>query len=136
MQDPVKGVASTHANAILIPHNSFSMNQVRRRAATYGIAAFLLCSMQAPAQANKLDAVAQRLGNACKLRITDQFNVSMSEARVSLGATLKQSLDSGATTMKDVKSSGLSFDWSVTGKSAKGYCNVNYDGTVTEFKQW
>lgn len=130
------GVANTHANAILVTHNSFSMYQVRRLAATYGIAACLLCSMQTPAQANKLDAVAQRLGNACKLRVTDQFNVSMSEALVSLGATLKQSLDSGVTTMQDVKASGLSFDWSVTGQSAKGYCNVNYDGTVTEFKQW
>ncbi len=88
-QDPVTGVANTHANAILVTHNSFSMYQVRRLAATYGIAACLLCLMQTPAQANKLDAVAQRLGNACKLRVTDQFNVSMSEARVSLGATLK-----------------------------------------------
>ena len=92
--------------------------------------------MQAPAQANKLDVVAQRLGNTCKLRVTDQFNITMSEARISLGATLKQSLDSGAMTMKDVKASGLSFDWSVTGKSAKGYRKVNYDRTVTEFKQW
>jgi hypothetical protein len=101
-----------------------------------GLTAGLLTVFSAPAQANKLDAVTQRLGNACKLRVVEQFDVSMAEARISLGATLKQSLDSGAMTMKDVKASGLSFDWAVTGKSAKGYCNVNYDGTVSEFKQW
>ena len=101
-----------------------------------GLTAGLFTVISAPALANKLDAVSQRLGNACKLRVVEQFDVSMAEARISLGATLKQSLDSGAMTMKDVKASGLSFNWAVDGKTAKGYCNVNYDGTVNELKQW
>ena len=101
-----------------------------------GLTAGLLTLISAPAQANKLDAVTQRLGNACKLKVVEQFDVPMASARISLGATLKESLDSGAMTMKDVKASGLSFDWAVAGKTAKGYCNVDYDGTVSEFKQW
>ena len=88
------------------------------------------------AHAEKLTAVTGRLGNACKLKVVEQFDVPMADARVQLGATLKDSLDSGAMTMKEVKASGLSFDWSVTGKKAKGYCNVDYNGTVKEFKQW
>lgn len=88
------------------------------------------------AGADKMSAVAGRLGNACKLKVVEQFDVPMADARVSVGATLQDSIDSGAITMKDVKSSGLSFDWSVSGKAAKGYCNVDYNGTVKEFKQW
>jgi hypothetical protein len=112
------------------------MSHLLRSLGSLGLTSGLLIIQAAPAQANKLDAVTQRLGNACKLRVVEQFDVSMAEARISLGATLKQSLDSGAMTMKDVKASGLSFDWAVEGKSAKGYCNVDYNGTVSEFKQW
>jgi hypothetical protein len=32
--------------------------------------------------------------------------------------------------------SATSFDWEVAGKNAKGYCNVDGSGTVTEFEQW
>ena len=115
---------------------SDAMKATLRQLITLGATATLLAVASAPAEANKLDAVAQRLANGCKLRVVEQFDVSMADARVSLGATLKQSLDSGAMTMKDVKTSGLTFDWSVNGKSAKGYCNVDYDGNVKEFKQW
>jgi hypothetical protein len=107
-----------------------------RSLASLSLVAGLLTIQTAPAQANKLDAVTQRLGNACKMKVVEQFDVPMASARISLGATLKESLDSGAMTMKDVKASGLSFDWGVAGNSAKGYCNVDYDGKVTEFKQW
>jgi hypothetical protein len=113
-----------------------AMKATLRQLITLGATATLLAVAIAPAEANKLDAVAQRLANGCKLRVVEQFDVSMADARLSLGATLKQSLDSGAMTMKDVKTSGLTLDWSVNGKSAKGYCNVDYDGNVKEFKQW
>ena len=116
--------------------SDFAMTRPLPHLISLGLTAGLVTVISAPALANKLDAVSQRLGNACKLRVVEQFDVSMAEARISLGATLKQSLDSGAMTMKDVKASGLSFNWAVDGKTAKGYCNVNYDGTVNEFKQW
>ena len=94
-------------------------------------------SLLAPAaRADKMSAITGRLGNACKLKVVEQFDVSMADARVSVGATLQESIDSGSITVKDVKASGLSFDWTVNGKQAKGYCNVDYDGTVKEFKQW
>jgi len=114
---------------------------MQRRTALATAVALGLCMAEtglvAPAaRADKMSAVAGRLGNACKLKVVDQFDIPMADARVSVGATLQESINSGSITMKDVKASGLSFDWSVNGKTAKGYCNVDYDGTVKEFKQW
>ena len=72
----------------------------------------------------------------CKNRVIEQFDVPNSDITVRLGATLQDDLDSGAITTKDLTEYGASFDWSVAGKDASGYCNVGGNGKVVEFKQW
>jgi hypothetical protein len=39
-------------------------------------------------------------------------------------------------TAEDLKTKGASFDWEVSGKNARGYCNVDGSGDITEFEQW
>jgi hypothetical protein len=91
----------------------------------------------APALADSAtDALIGQLGLGCKNRVIEQFDVPNSDITVRLGATLQADLDSGAMTAKDLKQYGASFDWSVAGKDASGYCNVDGDGKVSEFKQW
>jgi len=89
----------------------------------------------APARADQMSATVGRLGQICKMRVVDQFDVPMSDAGVRLGASLQQSIDAGDITMNDVKRSGLSFNWEIRGKRINGYCNVNAKGKITEFKQ-
>ena len=89
----------------------------------------------APVRADQMSATVGRLGKICKMRVVDQFDVPMSDAGIRLGETLQQSIDAGEITMKDVKRSGLSFNWEIRGKSINGYCNINYNGSITEFKQ-
>lgn len=89
----------------------------------------------APAHAESMNATVGRLGKLCKMKVVDQFDVPMSDAGVRLGETLQQSIDAGEITMKDVKRSGLSFNWEIRGKSINGYCNINYNGKIEEFKQ-
>ena len=90
-----------------------------------------------PANADaKTEAIIGKLGVVCKNKVLDQFDVPNSDINVRLGATLQQDIDSGEMTAKDLKEYGASFDWSVSGKEAKGYCNVNGKGKVTEFKEW
>jgi hypothetical protein len=81
-------------------------------------------------------AVIGKLGAGCKNRVLEQFDVPNSGITVRLGATLQQEIDSGAMTAADLEKAGASFDWEVAGKNAKGYCNVDGSGIVTEFKQW
>ncbi len=56
---------------------------------------------------------------------------------MTLGATEKQNIDEGNTTLADVKKLGLSFNWEIHGKNVSGYCNVNGKGKgkIMEFKQ-
>ena len=88
------------------------------------------------ATGGETEAVIGKLGVGCKNRVLEQFDVPNSDITVRLGATLQEQLDSGAMTSNDIKKDGASFDWEVAGKSAKGYCNVDGHGNVTEFKQW
>ena len=99
------------------------------------IATGLVVSASSVAASDLNDLIGQ-LGLGCKNRVIEQFDVPNSEITVRLGATLQSGLDSGAMTAEDVKQYGASFDWSVTGKDASGYCNVDGAGKVTEFKQW
>lgn len=69
------------------------------------------------------------------MRVVEQFDVPMSDALVNIGATEKQSLDDGATSLADIKKNGMSYKWEIRGKKVSGYCNVNGKGTITEFKQ-
>jgi hypothetical protein len=54
---------------------------------------------------------------------------------VNIGATEQQSIDAGTTSLKDIKKGGMSYNWEIRGKTISGYCNVNGQGTITEFKQ-
>lgn len=74
-------------------------------------------------------------GKACKMRVVEQFSIPMSDALVTMGATEKQSLDEGKTSLADIKKYGMSYNWEIRGKKISGYCNVNGKGTITEFKQ-
>lgn len=87
------------------------------------------------AQAQTTSGLISSWGKACKMRVVDQFDVPMSDALVSVGATLQQSIDQGETTLADIKKQGLSFNWEIRGKRINGYCNVNGKGKITEFKQ-
>jgi hypothetical protein len=71
----------------------------------------------------------------CKMRVVEQFDVPMSDALVNIGATDKQSLDDGSTSLKEVKKNGMSYNWEIRGKKVSGYCNLNGKGKITEFTQ-
>lgn len=104
------------------------------------LAAALVCTVSPGAVSNAMaattDAVIGRLGQGCKSGVLEQFDVPNSDISVRLGATLQEQIDSGAMSADDLLRDGASFDWTVQGKSASGYCNVNGKGRVMEFKQW
>jgi hypothetical protein len=85
---------------------------------------------------SETDAVIGQLGLGCKNRVLEQFDAPSSDITVRLGASVQQDIDSGAMTVEDLKAEGASFDWEVSGKNARGYCNVDGGGDVTEFEQW
>ncbi|MEN9861184.1 MAG: hypothetical protein RLZZ515_1666 [Cyanobacteriota bacterium] len=85
--------------------------------------------------AQTASGLAAKWGQACKMRVVQQFDVPMSDALVTLGASEQQSLDQGDTSLADVKKYGFSFSWQIRGKNVSGYCNVNGKGKITEFKQ-
>jgi hypothetical protein len=87
------------------------------------------------AQAQTASGYASKWGQACKMKVVQQFDVPMSDALVNLGATEQQSIDQGNTSLDDIKKYGLSFNWEIRGKKVSGYCNVNGKGKITEFKQ-
>ena len=91
--------------------------------------------MPSPASAQTTAGLTSSWGKTCKMRVVEQFDVPMSDAVVSLGATEKQGIDDGSMTKADVKKNGLSFNWEIRGKKISGYCNVNGKGKITEFKQ-
>jgi hypothetical protein len=94
-------------------------------------------SSSGPAMAaSETNAVIGMLGLGCKNRVLQQFNVPNSDITVRPGATLQQDINSGAMTAADLKRAGASFDWEVAGRGARGYCNVDGTGRVTEFQQW
>ena len=97
----------------------------------------LVAGSLAPVMADdqtKIDATLSRLGTSCKNKVAEQFpGVSMADIRVSVAATFKESLDSGAMGLKDLRKSGASYNWSVPGKQAEGSCEVNAKGRVTQF---
>ena len=95
-----------------------------------------LASTHAALADEAINATIGQLGLACKNRVIEQFDVPNSDIGVRLGATLQQDIDAGAMTAQDLKARGASFDWEVAGKGAKGYCNVDGQGKITEFQQW
>ncbi len=97
----------------------------------------ILASFSFTSQANAETAsgLVSTWGKTCKMRVVEQFDVPMSDALVSMGATEKQSLDEGTTSLADIKKNGMSYNWEIRGKKVSGYCNVNGKGQITEFKQ-
>jgi hypothetical protein len=87
------------------------------------------------ASAQTVSGLAVKWGQACKMKVVQQFDVPMSDAQVNLGASDQQGIDDGSTSMADIKKYGLSYSWQIRGKKINGYCNVNGKGKITEFKQ-
>ena len=79
----------------------------------------------------KINARIGSWGRNCKNAVAAKYpKASMAEISVELAATLKQSIDAGETKLKDIKKSGLSYNWTFKNKS--GYCNTDGEGNVTE----
>ena len=109
----------------------------RGRAAAAALAFGILASLFVIPQANAQSAsgLISSWGKTCKMRVVEQFDVPMSDALVTIGATEQQSINEGSTSQKDIKKNGMSYNWEIRGKKVSGYCNVNGKGKITEFKQ-
>ncbi len=101
-------------------------------------ASLLCCAALAQPLAARADDDAKinaRIGagaTACKNAVAVKYPKSiMADIRIELGATLKESIDAGTTTLKDIKKGGLSYNW--TYKKHSGYCNTDGSSNVTEF---
>lgn len=82
----------------------------------------------------KIKATIGRLGKTCKDKLMMKYaGVPMAQLNVSLSASLQESLDSGAMGLKDLKQYGATFNWEVPPKNAKGTCDVNGKGKITQF---
>lgn len=96
---------------------------------------FCACAAFTPAAQARIDAkINARIeawGNNCKNAVAAQHpRATMAEISVELGATLRQSIDAGQTTLSDIDQQGLSFNWMV--KRHSGYCNTDGRGNVIE----
>ena len=79
----------------------------------------------------KINARIATWGRNCKNAVAAKYQkAAMSDITVELGATLKQSIDAGETTLKMINKSGLTYNW--TYKNKNGYCNTDGQGNVTE----
>ena len=97
--------------------------------------------LPAHAQSSDEDKIEARIGawgRNCKNAVAAKFNAkSMSEVEISLGASLRASIDAGEITLADIKSGGLSFNYRVhhvAGKDPEGYCNTDGQGNVEVIK--
>lgn len=55
------------------------------------------------ADAQTVSGLSSKWGRACKMRVVEQFDVSNSDAVVTLGATEQKSIDEGNTSLTDVQ---------------------------------
>jgi len=97
----------------------------------------------APARANEqaqIDARIESWGRNCKNAIIEKYGnarMSMADVDVSLGATLKQSIDAGQITLADINRGGLSYNFTARhakGKDPTGSCDTNGQGMVTNLR--
>jgi hypothetical protein len=61
----------------------------------------------------------------------------MADVDVTLGASLRASIDAGQITLADIKNSGLSFNFKVNhvrGTDPEGYCDTDGQGNVLKIK--
>jgi hypothetical protein len=135
---------SLHAdNASLIASDPVNTPQLqhlgtrRQRTTAAAVAFAILASLSFTTQANAQTAsgLISSWGKSCKMRVVEQFDVPMSDALVTIGATEQQSIDDGSMSLDDIKKDGMSYNWEIRGKNVSGYCNVNGKGKITEFKQ-
>ncbi len=79
-------------------------------------------------------------GRNCKNAIIEKYGnakMTMADVDVSLGATLKQSIDAGQITLADINRSGLSYNFTARhakGKDPTGSCDTNGQGMVTNLQ--
>lgn len=82
----------------------------------------------------KIEARVAAWAGSCKNAIAAKYSKdTMADISVELGATLRQSIDAGQTTLKDIKRGGLSYNW--RDKKRSGYCNTDGQGNVTELQK-
>ncbi|MFM7236959.1 MAG: hypothetical protein ACKOYK_09365 [Cyanobium sp.] len=101
----------------------------------------IFLSSASHAQSSEEDKIEARIGSwgrNCKNAVADKYKAkSMADVEISLGASLRASIDAGETTLADIKRGGLSFDFRVhhvPGKDPEGYCNTDGQGNVEEIK--
>lgn len=98
----------------------------------------LLLAPSAQAQSGddaKIEARVSAWGRNCKNAVAEKFKArSMADVTITLGETLKSSIDAGDTKLSDIQRGGLSFNFRVKspGKDPEGYCNTDGRGNVTE----
>lgn len=86
----------------------------------------------------KIEARIGAWGRNCKSAIAEKFKAkSMADVEVSLGATLRASIDAGEVSLADIKKSGLTYNFRVhhlPGKDPEGFCNTDGQGNVEEIR--
>lgn len=88
----------------------------------------------------KINARIEMWGRNCKNAIIEKYGssrMSMADVDVTLGATLKQSIDAGQMTLADINNSGLSYNFTARhakGNDPSGTCDTNGQGAVTRLK--
>lgn len=90
-------------------------------------------------QAN-INARIETWGRNCKTAIIEKYGssrMSMADVEVTLGATLKQSIEAGQITLADINRSGLSYNFTARhakGTDPVGICSTDGEGTVTRLE--
>jgi hypothetical protein len=94
----------------------------------------------APSSAGDRDQINARIesdGRTCKTAILSKYGtgtkMSMADVEVTLGATLRQSIDAGKFTLADIQRSGLDYNFNAhhaKGKDPMGTCTTNGQGNV------
>lgn len=84
----------------------------------------------------KIEARIGAWGRNCKNEVAARLgsDVSMADINVTLGETLRSSIDAGEMTLPDINQYGLMYNWSVPKKKVAGYCGTDGKGTVKEFQ--
>lgn len=97
--------------------------------------------LPAHAQSSDEDKIEARIGawgRNCKNAVAVKYKAKMmADVEISLGASLRASIDAGEITLADIKRGGLSFNYRVhhvAGKDPEGYCNTDGQGNVEVIK--
>jgi hypothetical protein len=131
------------ASLFNIRRQPFPMRPIALFAATLLAVSSGSISLGLPAHAqssdeDKIEARIGAWGRNCKNALAEKYKAkTMADVEVSLGASLRASIDAGEITLADIKRGGLSFNYRVhhvSGKDPEGYCNTNGQGNVEEIK--